>query len=231
MLVLTSLLLPGSRLLGGISLAATIGISISLWPAAASPGFLLEFFRVLVSATTPPSSCATVQDTSSPVSASTLGVLDAAAVLPVELIERDLFGLRRARIQRDATVTRDRRRKPFQLARGVPDIDAGSSAGRASRRPSRLRIVDPNSLRLDVQMAPKYYPHTSVWLRPQGYHPINLIGHQTSRHSDHETMPVSIRAVEQLLPITVIVHRSWPGGPSLIIDRERATLRGWTFKH
>jgi hypothetical protein len=46
-----------------------------------------------------------------------LGVLDAVARLPVQLVEGDLFGLRGGRIQHNGQVTRERRKKPFQLAR------------------------------------------------------------------------------------------------------------------
>ncbi len=48
-----------------------------------------------------------------------LGIFDAVAGLAVDLVEADLFGIRRRRIQGDRTGTSERRKKPFQLARGA----------------------------------------------------------------------------------------------------------------
>ena len=48
-----------------------------------------------------------------------LGIFDAVAGLAVDLVEGDLFRIRRRRIQGDGQVTSERRRKPFQLARGA----------------------------------------------------------------------------------------------------------------
>ena len=47
-----------------------------------------------------------------------LGVLDAVAGLPVELVERDLFGLRRGRIQRDRTGDERKAQEAFPVGAG-----------------------------------------------------------------------------------------------------------------
>jgi hypothetical protein len=46
------------------------------------------------------------------------GILDAVTRISVELVEADLFGIGRGRIKSAGQVTSERRRKPFQLARG-----------------------------------------------------------------------------------------------------------------
>ena len=47
-----------------------------------------------------------------------LGVLDAVAGLPVELVERDLLGFRRGRIQRDGTVDERKAQEAFPVSAG-----------------------------------------------------------------------------------------------------------------
>ena len=48
-----------------------------------------------------------------------LHIFDAVAGLPVELVERYLFALGGSKIEATGRVTSDRRKKPFQLARGA----------------------------------------------------------------------------------------------------------------
>jgi hypothetical protein len=50
-----------------------------------------------------------------------LGVFDAVASLSVDLVEADFLGIGSSRIQSDQ-VTSERRKKPFQLARGPFEI-------------------------------------------------------------------------------------------------------------
>ena len=47
-----------------------------------------------------------------------LGVLDAVAGLPVELVERDLFGFRRGRIERDRTGDEGKTQEAFPVSAG-----------------------------------------------------------------------------------------------------------------
>jgi hypothetical protein len=49
-----------------------------------------------------------------------LGVLDAVAGLPVQLVERDLFGLRSGRIERDGTGDERKAQKAFPVRAGGP---------------------------------------------------------------------------------------------------------------
>lgn len=48
-----------------------------------------------------------------------LHVLDAVPRVQVDLVEADLLGFRRGRVKGYGTVTSERRRKPFQLARAA----------------------------------------------------------------------------------------------------------------
>ena len=50
-----------------------------------------------------------------------LGVLDAVAGLPVELVERDLFGFRRGRIERDRTGDEGKAQEAFPVSAGGHD--------------------------------------------------------------------------------------------------------------
>ena len=50
-----------------------------------------------------------------------LGVLDAVAGLPVELVERDLFGFRRGRIERDRTGDEGKTQEAFPVSAGGHD--------------------------------------------------------------------------------------------------------------
>jgi hypothetical protein len=63
-----------------------------------------------------------------------LGVLDAVAGLTIELVERDLFGLRRGRIKRDGTGDERKAQKAFPVGAGGHDTQNSFDGGSDSRR-------------------------------------------------------------------------------------------------
>ena len=80
-----------------------------------------------------------------------LGVFDAMAGLPVELIERDLFGFRRGRIQRDRTVDERKAQEAFPVSAGghggelrVTDAGLKTNGGPWFRHPAAVpRMIFP----------------------------------------------------------------------------------------